>query len=200
MNQTYISWNNKLSTKPDGLAAARFMGLLALMGSEFDTTVVAWDTPVATPIAIGIRVTHPLRLPFANNLNVQGDDFQLALIVADSTMTQQIQNVERAIVNQGDFISAIANGAVDLSSQLVNAFQIEGPDGQKLWIGTASQSAQQGVYETPFADALAYVNFGALPTSGQGIGATTPVVVVPPAPPVQTIDRNSVPMAPERRN
>lgn len=200
MNQTFINWNNKLTAPADAKQACRVLGLLALMGSEFDVLVTAYLPGEATPDSVLYRVTHPLRLPFADNIAINVTGFLSSLVSRDSMMTQQIQNVERAIVNQGDFIAAIASSGVDLSSQLVSAFQIVGAGQQVLWIGTASQSAQQGVYETPFSDAVAFVNFGALPTSAGGLGATTPVVVVPSAPPVQTVDRNSVPMAPERRN
>jgi len=175
------------------------MGLLALMSSEFDIWVTAYNGSGDVD-GVELRVTHPLRLPFADNIAIEATDFQLSLVAKDSNMTSQIQNVERAIVNQGDFIAALAGTGVDLSSQLVNAFQLIGPGGQTLWIGTASQSAQQGVYETPFSAADGFVNFGALPTSGQGVNTGSPVVIVPSSPGVVTVDRNNMPMAPERKN
>lgn len=172
MNQYYVQVA-KVPTGANIKAMARTLGLLALTSREFEVEA-DFGTFSGAQVGARIRQTGAWRLPSTvggsgGMFFAPDNSYAVQLTDGDTTFTQQVQNVERAIVQQGNFIAALAAKGVDLSDQLVSArvfnLKDDGPDTLVLWIGMASQSAQDGIYDTPFSTALGFVNFGTLQVS-----------------------------------
>lgn len=86
-----------------------------------------------------------------------------ALVSEDNGSDLIVQNLDRPIVQRGNLIVAIS--FVDVSAQLENYLSmVVGNDATlgnlMLYIGTATASAQEGVYDVPFSDAIAIANLG----------------------------------------
>jgi hypothetical protein len=82
----------------------------------------------------------------------------------DDQASDRLQNLDRPIVTRGSLIVAITLGGVDISNELTTQLRVpigEDANGtQYLNIGTAAADAQDGVYNTPFAAALAFATLG----------------------------------------
>lgn len=95
----------------------------------------------------------------------------------DTAYNQRMNNAEGPILVAGNLVVAITLGGKDVSGQLTT--QLTFPVGidagglQRLFIGIAAASAQDGVYDTPFSDALAWACFRT--STGQATNA--PIVV-----------------------
>lgn len=185
MNQYSVHVEGDISglAGPDIEKLTKIFGYMAVMASEFDVNI-------ATPREEGsdnprtIRATTPLRLP--GYLAVTGTEGLLvapaglvmyAITSEDRQASAELANLERAIVNQGDFIAAIVSINDSIDAQLLNSTVYRIGKGTNLVLGVASQTAQMGVYETPFSAAMAYVNFGSLRNVGGLISNSAPVTV-----------------------
>lgn len=84
--------------------------------------------------------------------------------MADSQMTDQMNNFDKTSVAAGDFVCAIVPHGVDISNEL-NAqveivFGLTNATSGSIVMGIANDTQREGAYETPFAEACAYANFG----------------------------------------
>lgn len=172
MNQYSIVVLGDISdaTVGDMKRIAAILGYCAVMGAEFEVNLTSGMVGAEAVFGQSIRATAPLRLPSYISLGATYEaifedakgSVHAQLTAADQQASAQLANLERAIVNQGDFIAAIVDEGTSIDSQLLNSTIIAFGGKTRLVLGTASQSAQQGVYETPFSEARAYVNFGSL--------------------------------------
>jgi len=186
-------------SKSDGWSAAdakkvsQVLGYMALMGQEFAVT--------SFPSALGVvdqtivRAATPFRMPSYLAVTPGGgfvgtiaNATLIALSVADAQASQQLNNMERAQVNQGDFCCVVCPVDVSVDDQLVNSTAVymgcgSVNGGATVYFGQASQTAQQGTYQNPFLNngALAFTNFGSL-TSIAGLVAGGAAPVLPQLP------------------
>lgn len=177
-----------------GLTAAQKRQIVEAWGYMALAAVTMEHTPQSVG-ALGYSETHtkfvtPFRVPSdlgvtAVGLDIAGKAFAW-LAGADSTMTQELSNMERVVVNQGDFVVALCAPGMSVRSELVNMQTYYLPGGHSLQVGLASQTEIDGVYDRPFASADAFVNFGSL-TNVDGL-VTNGV-------PLPTVQRPNVPVA-----
>jgi len=184
MNQYLIQGDSTIAalSVPECKTLSRMLGYCALMGAEFhlDPTVTNGSLPVKSG---RIRAVTPMRLPSDLSVGLAGlqwgpADDVAQLMLADNQATMELQNQERAIVNQGDFVCAVLPTGSTVSDQLVVSQTMNWPGGTVVF-GTASQSAQEGVYDTPFSAAKAFTNFGSLTNIRGLVGAGTAAPVLP---------------------
>jgi precorrin-6B methylase 2 len=203
MNQYSFKVADDFSTNsvPETKQIVRGLGYAALMAAEFH---VFNDSAGAGAIKVQmVRVTTPMRVPSSLGYSADGTLIGGASVatqtMVDNQRTAELQNQERAIVNQGDFIVAMVPTGSDVSAEMVfqRSFNV---NGGSIVFGTASQTAQQGVYATPFSSAKAFVNFGTLQVE-RGVAGNAPVVVVPETAPVAVtnINPDNLPTAPTNR-
>lgn len=173
MNQYVFSMGSPAAMTAAQLKrAVACYGYCALMGAEFHH--MFGSTGASANKVMNTRATVPMRLPSYLGVgktpaNIDGaGECMVMLSVMDAQATQELNNMERAIVNQGDFVAALLAPGVSVDNELVNSTSLAFDNGYTIVFGQASQSAQDGVYQTPFATAMAYVNFGSL-TSIQGL-------------------------------
>lgn len=191
MNQYFAKVDDPSTySSSEAKALSRILGYMALTASEFHVTCdIKAGTPPALSNWVGIRTTNALRIPSSVmtgkvvQVGPAGNETLVAITCEDNQLTQQAANQERAMVNQGDFICAICAPGVSVSDQLIIERVVPLLGGGTAVFGTASQTAENGVYQTPFSTAQAYTNFGPLVTiAGLAGGANPALPVVPPAP------------------
>lgn len=174
--------------------ACRIFGYMAL-GSSNGTFSHEQGHNTIPPSEFVSTAQMPFRLPSFLNVDTTGIDLAgkgyAVRAVTDQQSTVELNNMERAIVNQGDFVCALVDTSKSINDQLLNAVEFTLVGGLKFVVGIASQTAEQGVYQTPFSQADAFINFGSL-TSVQGLvnnGTPLPPVQRPTAPVAGGINR-----------
>lgn len=182
MNQYSFKVKDDLSgaNPPDAKAVAVALGYAALGAADFR---VEYD-PVNE--VYGVTVVMPTRIP----PNVVGAA-SLApgiMTLADNNLTQELTNQQRVVVRQGDFICVVWHGAYDPSSELVMQRSIIMKSGSGIAFGFASQSAEMGIYDTPFSAAMAHANFGPIVVRGneQPVEVATEPSAPSPVPIIRT--------------
>lgn len=118
-----------------------------------------------------LTVTTPFRLPTSlepatDNGNATAYLGAAGLVayacrsMTDSRFSKELTNVDKPSVNRGDLIVAWVLTANDVSDQLDEMQTIVFTNGY-LVIGQANTDQEEGVYQTPFVDAVAYAVVGA---------------------------------------
>lgn len=195
MNQySFLIGDLSALTNDEKKLACRIFGYMALGSANgmFSHEQGANSIP---PTEFVATAQMPFRLPSFLDVDTIGVELAgkgyAVRSVTDQQSTVELNNMERAIVNQGDFVCALVDKSKSINDQLLNAVEFSLIGGLKFVCGRASQTAEQGVYQTPFSQADAFVNFGSL-TSVQGLvnnGTPLPPVQLPTAPVAGGINR-----------
>jgi len=183
---TYVF--NLGATKSDNVLAVdagtlkqmcRAIGYLWLAAKDSMTLGSMVDPGDATIISPTLTFASKKRLPsdieppnlFAGNTpytyNPGGATYFVGYMPSqDVECTDVIPNLDQKLVKAGNLIVAVTRDNKNLSDQLSSEIRIPlgndaGGEAQVLWIGVANTTAQQGVYEDPFSDAVAYATLGA---------------------------------------
>lgn len=176
--------------KPDAGKFCAVLGHLWLGSKQINTTGIP-----STDLSFGakggneygvqfIDFMTPKRLPGSLDVKMMGDSFvyyrtdktACAFRTSeDDAYNDRMNNLGNPIVVAGALVVAITMGGVDISSELTTTLRIPcGQDAngtQFINIGFAAASAQDGVYDNPFSNAL---NFW---TGGIGGQRNTPIMV-----------------------
>jgi len=163
--------------KPTLKTMCRAIGYLWL-ACKNSTTFGTGDPTSAGKVNMSLIFSSKKRLPsdieppqlFDGNLpdvyNPGGTTFMEGYMSSiDVECTDVIPNLDQRLVKAGNLIVAVTRDSVSLSDQLSSEVRIPlgtdaGGQGQALWIGVANTSAQQGVYDAPFSDAITYATLG----------------------------------------
>lgn len=179
-----------LGDKPEAGKFCAVLGHLWLGSKKINTTGLPVFDALATTKGVtdfGVQLIDfmtPKRLPGALDVNMmgsalmtyRGDKGACAFRTSeDDAYNDRMNNLGNPIVVAGALVVAITLGGVDISAELTTTLRI--PCGQDtngtqyVNIGFAAASAQEGVYDNPFSNAL---NFW---TGGIGGQRNTPIIV-----------------------
>lgn len=139
--------------------------LANLLSSAYD-----WDIIGGTGKDATLVIKTPFRLPSTLEVastvvggtvyNDGAADMAIGMLTGiDSRFSAQLTNVDKPSVNRGDLVVATVPAAADVSDQLDEMIQVPWKGGS-LVVGVANTDQEDGVYDTPFADAVAYAVVG----------------------------------------
>lgn len=179
-----------IGDKADAQKFCAVLGHLWLGSKQINTTGLptmdlTFGTKLLTEYGVQfIDFMTPKRLPGALDVNMMGSSFvsyradkgACAFRTSeDDAYNDRMNNLGNPIVVAGALVVAITMGGVDISAELTTTLRI--PCGQDengtqfVNIGFAAASAQEGVYDTPFSNALSFW------TGGIGGQRNVPIVV-----------------------
>lgn len=146
------------------------MANLLSSAADMHTTVMGGGAEAAAKNTISVEIVSPFRLPSALEVgNATGPTdyndgvdtmFLGARLCTDSRYSSELTNVDKPSVNRGDLIVAVVPAGADVSDEL-DQQMVMTLQGGSVYIGTANTDQEEGVYATPFADAVAYAVVGA---------------------------------------
>jgi len=154
---------------------ARVLGL-AMLGSDFHAVGMGWNEANKRTRTFEFQT----RFRFPSTIDAPSDwvgrvynDAGNQLVAAgnrsmeDEQCTTVLNNQDKAVVDAGDFICAILPPGADVSNELSSMLAVPVLDVNQVptvfgyvVFGIANTTARDGVYQTPFAAACGYANFG----------------------------------------
>lgn len=142
----------------------RQIGYLWLTASSFQANGGTGATPKNTTLSFNTSKRLPAGIDIvmgtADNYTAAGNQMTGALVMDDLDCNDRMDNLDQPIVNAGNLIVAYVQSGNDISAQLARELDVIGLANSldRIVIGRANQSAQQGVYPNPFGKPVAMPN------------------------------------------